>query len=216
MPYPPTSKPYNNPCTFDEILSTKTFDLKKVVSSGEYKLCIVPTYSQIIANNPSAKAVIPEVLNYLRYTAAIRALEHNCKFIHRAINAKTSQDFDSLITLNYDYKNGKVYPGIRASSKHCLISPNGIHKVSLQLLEESKQYIQNFEEFLMIDKLSEIIPDFDKKLEISTRYKEQYIEHANRLIAQISNNKDIFNNFIDHISFVLGYIDNPNKSNNLK
>ena len=200
MPYPPIFKPYINTSCFEEVLSAKTFDLKKVVAGNEYKLCIVPTLSQIVANAPATKAVIPEVLDYLRYTATIRALEHNCKFIRGAINAKTLDDFNSLTALNFDYKNGRTHCGIRSSSKRISLSPSGFHTCSLRLLEDSKQYISDFEKMLCVDKLSQIIPDFDKKMANTLKYKEQYIQYADKLINTISNDKDIFDNFIDYLS----------------
>lgn len=200
MPYPPTSKPYLNTCYFDEVLSAKTFDLKKVFSSNEYKLCIVPTLSQIVANAPATKAVMPEVLDYLRYSAAIRALEHNCKFVYHAIHASSQEDLDNLTSLNYDYKNGRNHCGIRSSSRRSALSSSGFYLSALSILEESKQFIQNFEDILLIDKLSQMIPDFDKKMANTLKYKEHYIQFADRLINAISNNKDIFNNFVNTLS----------------
>ena len=109
MSHLPISKPYINHTSCEEMLSAKTFDLKKRVTNNTYILCVVPTFSQIVANAPATKAVIPEVLNYLRYTAAIRALQYNCVFIHKAMRAKTDDDFKNLTSMSFDYKNSSSY-----------------------------------------------------------------------------------------------------------
>ena len=200
MPYPPISQPYINTAVYDEMLSAKTFDLKKLNSRDEYKLCIVPTISQLVAGAPTNKAVVPEVLNYLRYTAAIRALQHNCKFIHKAIRATTPKDLCELTTLTYDYKNARQHNGIRCSNRRVHISPSGFYLSALNILEDSKQIIQNLENLLILDKLSNTVPNFDKTLTSTTKLKDHYIEYADELIKTISNNKDIFNNFVSRIS----------------
>ena len=200
MSYQSLSKPYINTAVFEEVLSAKTFDIKKLSSRNEYILCTVPTISQIVANAPATKAVIPEVSNYLRYTAAIRALEHNCNFINKAMEASNSGDIKELCTLNYDYKNGKPHAGIRSSSKRYILAAPSFYQSSLYILEESKHLIQFFEDMLLIDKLSKIIPDFKTKLDKATKFKQQCIEKADNLINDISQNKDSFNYFVNYIS----------------
>lgn len=199
MPYMQTYEPSTNR-TCEEILSAKTLDIKKLVSTDKYIICIVPTFSQMIANAPLSKEVIPEVVNYLRYTSAIRALHYNCVFIHKAIIAKTDEDFNNLTNLNYDYNNSRRNNGIRSTSKRITISPETIPLVALHILEESKQIIKTFEDMLLLDKLSLYISDFDKKWADTNRLKNQYIKYADTLSATISKNKDILTPFIDHTS----------------
>ena len=193
------SKPYINHTSCEEMLSAKTFDLKKRVSNNCYILSIVPTLSQIVANAPANKAVIPEVLNYLRYTAAIRALQYNCVFVHKAIRAKTDEDFNALTDMSFSYK-GSVNNGIRCANPRVPISAKSFYFSALNVLDDSKQIVQNFEDMLLLDKLSNIIPDFDKKMADTIRLKNKYIAYADKIAGTILNDKNALDNFINHVS----------------
>ena len=160
----------------------------------------MPTFSQIVANAPATKAVIPEVLNYLRYTAAIRALQYNCVFIHKAVRAKTDDDFKNLTSMSFDYKNSRLCNGIRCSNPRINISEAGFYSSALKILDESKQIIQTFEDILLLDKLSNVIPEFEKKMADTIRLKNHYTEYADKLTEALSKNKNILNGFVDHIS----------------
>ena len=143
MPYIPNTIPFINPSSFEIMLSAKTFDIKKLSSTGEFKLCVVPTFSQLVEGGLVSKAVIPEVLNYLRYNAAIRALHHNCIFIDKAININ-DEDLDKLSSMSFDYRNSNLNNGVSCSNRRINISPDKFYQSSLIILRESKDIIQNF------------------------------------------------------------------------
>ena len=193
---------YINKSSFEEVTSAVTFYVKKRNSRNDYILCSVPTISKIGEIASTNKTVIPEVLNYVRYIAAIRALEYNCDFINKAIKASNADDIKTLTTLSFDYINGKRDCGIHFSSKSSLLSASYFYQSSLYTLKESKQIIQYFENLLLTDKLAKIIPDFEVKLDKVDKFKTHYIEEADKLINTISADKDIFKYFVDYISNV--------------
>ena len=200
MPYPYISNPYNNHPGANEILSAITFDFKKLDSKNKFVLCSVPTRSQIVADVSAEKVVISEILNYLRYTAAIRALRYNCEFVNKAIHATTPEDIYELTTLTFDYKNSNNYNAIRTINPRVPISLKEFRPTAVRVLKDSKQIIETLEGMLKLDALKNKVPDFDKKFEKAIELKEKCFVSADKLIYKLSNNKNVLDPFINYIT----------------
>lgn len=158
--------------------SASIIDLKKIVSTKEFKFAIITVLTEVYGDSFDSSTV-PETFTLSKYFASIRALIYNCEFIKKLLKVRNIDQLNALTFESFDYRGNNMPNPIASSNKRTYIYLDT--NILLKNLEDSISIIENFESRLDKDVLSVKIRNFDNIFEKATKQKEKAVAQANNL-----------------------------------
>lgn len=178
-------------------LSATIIDLKKIVSTQEFKFARVTVLTEIYGNCFDG-STIPETFALSKYFASIRGLIYNYEFIKKLLKVHNIDQLNALTSESFDYRGNNMPNAIASSNKRSYIHLDA--NTLLKALEDSISIVEKFENKLNKDILSVKIRNFDSVYEKTTIQKEKTIALANNLANLLKTPKcEILLNSINNI-----------------